>query len=109
MGDPGSGMPEGLPGGMLHTMNYGTMITIDAAGRLVVPKSIRDAAGLVPGSPLSITFRDGRIVIEPAPIAVEIVDRGGFTIAEPVAPVDALEHDTVRDVRDGLRTRRKPR
>jgi len=90
-------------------MEYGSIVTIDSAGRLVVPKSIRDAAGLVPGMPLAITFREGRIEIEPAPIEVDIVDRGGFVVAEPVAPVETLEHETVRDVRDQIRLRRKRR
>jgi AbrB family looped-hinge helix DNA binding protein len=88
-------------------MTYGTTVTIDSAGRLVIPKSIRQAAGLVPGMPLSIAFNEGRIEIEPAPIEVNLVERGGFTIAEPVAPVEKLEHETVSKVKDADRTRRK--
>jgi AbrB family looped-hinge helix DNA binding protein len=38
--------------------------TIDRAGRVVIPKPIRDAAGLKPGAALSIEYRDGRIEIE---------------------------------------------
>jgi AbrB family looped-hinge helix DNA binding protein len=87
-------------------MIYGTTVTIDSAGRLVIPKSIRRAAGLVPGMPLSIAFSEGRIEIEPAPIEVNLVERGGFTIAEPVAPVEKLEHETVSKVKDAGRTRR---
>ena len=41
--------------------------SIDSAGRLVLPKAIRDEANLQPGDPLEVTFRDGRIEIEPAP------------------------------------------
>ena len=90
-------------------MNYGTTATIDPAGRLVIPKSIREAAGLIPGMPLSITFREGRIEIEPAPLEVELVDRGGFTVAEPVTPIETLGHETVRGVKEKVRTRRKRR
>ena len=90
-------------------MQYGTTITIGSAGRLVIPKSIREAAGLVPGIPLTISFREGRIEIEPAPLEVDLVDRGGFIVAEPVAPIEALDHETVRDVKDRIRTGRKPR
>ena len=90
-------------------MTYGTVVTIDPAGRLVIPKSIREAAGLVPGMPLAITFREGRVEIEPAPTEVKIVERAGFTVAEPVAPVETLDHETVRAVRDKVRTHRKPR
>ena len=95
--------------GIFYTMFYGTKTTIDSAGRLVIPKSLRVAAGLVPGMPLTITFREGRIEIEPAPLEVELVDRGGFTVAEPVTPVEPLSHETVRDTRDQIRTGRKRR
>ena len=39
--------------------------TIDRAGRVVIPKAIREAAGLKPGSALTIAYRDGQVVIEP--------------------------------------------
>jgi AbrB family looped-hinge helix DNA binding protein len=93
--------------GIFGTMNYGPIITIDRAGRLVVPKSIREAAGLVPGMPLAIAFRDGRIEIEPAPIEVNIVERDGFTVAEPTASVETMTHESVRRTRNGIRTRRR--
>lgn len=38
--------------------------TIDKAGRVVVPKKIRDAMGLTAGTPIDIIYEDGRIVIE---------------------------------------------
>jgi AbrB family looped-hinge helix DNA binding protein len=38
---------------------------IDRAGRVVIPKAIREAAGLKPGSALTIAYRDGQVVIEP--------------------------------------------
>ena len=41
--------------------------TIDGAGRLVVPKAIRDACGLEPGSDVEIRAVEGRVEIEPAP------------------------------------------
>ncbi len=39
--------------------------TIDAAGRLVIPKKIREEAGLKPGTALDVRVRDGVIEIEP--------------------------------------------
>jgi AbrB family looped-hinge helix DNA binding protein len=38
--------------------------TIDGAGRVVIPKPIREAAGLKPGTGLRIDYRDGKIEIE---------------------------------------------
>jgi AbrB family looped-hinge helix DNA binding protein len=56
--------------------------TIDAAGRIVIPKQIREAAGLKPGEPLAVRVRDGRVEIEPAPRSVKIVTRGKVRVAE---------------------------
>jgi len=84
-----------------------TKTTIDAAGRLVVPKSIRQQAGIGPGDELAVSYRDGRIEIEPAPREVRIVDRGGFRIAEPAGAYQALTEPTVRRTREELREGRK--
>ena len=80
---------------------------MDAAGRLVLPKAVREAADLHPGVPLDVTVRDGRIEIEPAPREVRIAERDGFRVAEPVGGFDALREVTVRGVRERLRGRRK--
>lgn len=50
-------------------------VTLDAAGRLVVPKPLRDALGLKPGQALEIRAGDGRLEIEIAPTPVRL--RGG--------------------------------
>ncbi|MBW1879676.1 MAG: AbrB/MazE/SpoVT family DNA-binding domain-containing protein [Deltaproteobacteria bacterium] len=81
-------------------------ITIDSAGRLVVPKSIRDAAGLRPGMPLEVRFRDGRIEIEPVPVAVDLVDEDGVVVAVAREPVPPLTTATTRAVRDSIRDER---
>jgi AbrB family looped-hinge helix DNA binding protein len=46
--------------------------TIDAAGRIVVPKALRDAMGLTAGRQVDVVFTDGRLEIEIAPAEVEI-------------------------------------
>ena len=79
---------------------------IDSAGRLVIPKAVRDAAGIQPGTPLEIRFRDGRIEIEPTPLEVSIEDLQGVAVASPNQPVPLLSADVVRSVRDGLRDER---
>ncbi|MHA6621533.1 AbrB/MazE/SpoVT family DNA-binding domain-containing protein [Pseudonocardia sp. DLS-67] len=50
--------------------------TIDGAGRVVIPKQLRQAASLEPGQELEITERDGRIEIEPLSAPVQLVERG---------------------------------
>lgn len=83
--------------------------TMDKAGRLVLPKAVREAAGFAPGMPLRVSVRDGRVEIEPAPREVRVVDRGAFRVAEPVREGDRLTKTDVRKVAQRLRGRRKRR
>lgn len=80
--------------------------TIDAAGRVVIPKALRDAAGLRPGTPLDVRLRDGRIEIEAAPMPVKLVEKHGILVAEPAEETDPLTADTVNATRDRLRSER---
>jgi AbrB family looped-hinge helix DNA binding protein len=80
--------------------------TIDAAGRVVIPKQLRHAAAFEPGQELEIVERDGRIEIEAVSAAMRLVERDGFLAAEVDAGPDAAPL-TTEDVRDLLeRTRR---
>ena len=82
---------------------------MDAAGRLVVPKPIRERAGLQPGQPLEVVYRDGRIEIEAAPREIRIVERDGIRVAEPVGPYETLSEDTARKTREQIRADRRRR
>jgi AbrB family looped-hinge helix DNA binding protein len=77
--------------------------TIDAAGRLVIPKAIREAAKIGPDTPLEIRFRDGRIEIEPRPLPVDVVQRGKVSVAVPRADVPPLLASEVDATRSRLR------
>lgn len=78
--------------------------TIDSAGRIVVPKAIRDAMNLQEGRAIDVVFTDGRIEIEVAPAEVE-VDRAA---ALPrVRPLDELPPLTDEQVRDTLESTRR--
>jgi len=73
------------------------LTTIDGAGRIVVPKALRNSLGLVPGQRLEIAEVDGRIEIEvPSPV-VELVDQGRGLVA--VAPSDDMPPLSAADVR----------
>lgn len=80
--------------------------TIDKAGRLVIPKPVRDAAGILPGVPVEIRFRDGRIEIEPAPIPVRIEARGRVAVAVAEGAATPLAAAVVEGVRSRLRRER---
>ena len=85
----------------------GTMrTTIDSAGRLVIPKKIRQEANLKAGAPLEVEWRDGRIEIEPAPLRVRLVRKGHVLVAVPTESVEQLATGTVEAVREDLRRER---
>ena len=77
---------------------------IDSAGRIVVPKRLRDALGLAPGQALEITAADGRLEIAIAATPMALKKRGKGLVAVPDAPVPRLTSEQVRDTLE--RTRR---
>ncbi len=72
--------------------------TIDAAGRVVVPKPLRDALDLQPGTRLEISERDGVILMQPAPVPMRLVRRGRHLAVEPDEPLPTLTASEVRDI-----------
>lgn len=80
--------------------------TMDAAGRLVIPKPIRSAAGLKAGMELEIECRDGKIEIEPAHIPVRLVRKGSVLVAH-AAEAPALTQKEVNSVLRDVRERRR--
>jgi len=78
--------------------------TIDAAGRIVVPKALRDAMGLTAGRTIDMVFTDGRIEIELAPVEVELQASG--RLPRLVAGDDQPEL-TDQQVRDALEATRR--
>ncbi|MCY4077288.1 MAG: AbrB/MazE/SpoVT family DNA-binding domain-containing protein [Acidobacteria bacterium] len=77
--------------------------TIDPAGRVVIPKPMRDALGLSGGRPMEIGEREGVIEIEPAaPMRLE--ERKGRLVSVPDRELPPLTDDLVRATLE--RTRR---
>lgn len=70
--------------------------TIDAAGRLVVPKSLRDELGFAAGTELELAAVDGRLEIAvPSRVRVEQGPHGVRFAAEAV---DSLDAERVREL-----------
>jgi AbrB family looped-hinge helix DNA binding protein len=69
---------------------------IDSAGRVVIPKPLRDRLGLGRGEAVEIRERDGRIEIEPAPTPMTLVERPGGPVAVPETPLPPLTDEVVR-------------
>lgn len=77
--------------------------TIDSAGRIVVPKSLREALGLEPGQVLEIRAGDGRLEIDIAPTPVQLKQRGKGVVAIPEARLPTLTADLVRATLERVR------
>ncbi|MDX2223984.1 MAG: AbrB/MazE/SpoVT family DNA-binding domain-containing protein [Rhodospirillaceae bacterium] len=76
---------------------------IDASGRIVVPKPLRQALGLKPGQPLEISASDGRLEIEVAPSATTLKRRGKGLVAVPNQAMPPLTSETVRETLERIR------
>lgn len=74
------------------------LTTIDAAGRIVVPKSLRDALGLRGGESLEIVERDGRIELEPIATPMRLEGSGEDVFAVSAETLPPLTDDDVRSV-----------
>ena len=81
---------------MIITMTDPIAITIDRVGRLVIPKEIRDEAGIEPGMALEVRCREGRIEIEPRRRPIRIVKKGRLQVAESVETGEPLTRVVVR-------------
>jgi len=78
--------------------------TIDGAGRIVIPKSLRERLGFTPGDPLEIRERDGLVEIGPIATPMSLVSgRGGGLVAVPGQPLPPLTDQLVRETLDGSR------
>jgi len=78
--------------------------TLDGAGRLVVPKALRQALGLKAGQALEIRAGDGKLEIEVAPTPMRLTKRGKGVVAVPREELPPLSGEQVRETLE--RTRR---
>ena len=77
--------------------------TIDAAGRIVVPKALRRALGLKPGQELDIRMGDGRLEIEIVPNPTRLKKRGKGVIAMRGDELPVLTAEQVRETLERVR------
>ena len=67
----------------------GMKATIDKAGRVVIPSSVRERAGLVPGTVLEITVDDSGVRLTPVAPGPRLVKVGRRLVARPTANAEA--------------------
>ncbi len=81
--------------------------TIDAGGRLVVPKAFRERLGLAAGTRVEISEGDGVITIARTRVETRLEDRDGVLVAVTDLPVDdRIDAEATRDVLEAVRERR---
>lgn len=73
--------------------------TIDKAGRLVIPKLLRDQLGLRPG-PVELSAEGSGLRIEP-PAKDELKERAGRLVIPPTGMT--IDEDEIRELRDADR------
>lgn len=77
--------------------------TIDRAGRIVVPKAIRDELALYAGQELEVAARDGKVELEVPPTPMRLEDRDGIPVAVTDVPMPPLTQDLVRETLERVR------
>jgi AbrB family looped-hinge helix DNA binding protein len=87
--------------------------TIDNGGRVVIPKPLRERAGLQAGQQVKVEYADGRIEIEPVSPEAKLVRRGSLLVAaappgKPAVPLAAV-NEVARQLREDRRRSRSRR
>jgi AbrB family looped-hinge helix DNA binding protein len=78
-------------------------VAIDSAGRVVVPKVLRDVLRLEGGTLLEIRLRDGKIELEPVSTPMRLERRGRRLVATSDEPLPRLSAEDVRAVVESQR------
>lgn len=69
-------------------------VAIDAVGRIVIPKILRDELGLSGPADLELTAADGRLELTVPEIPAHVEEREGFPVIvaeRPMSPLSAAE------------------
>jgi AbrB family looped-hinge helix DNA binding protein len=86
-----------------YAIIFAMKTTIDAAGRIVVPKSLRQALNIKAGQTLEIRAGDGRLEIEITATPMTLKKRGKDVVAVPDVGLPTLTADAVRETLEHIR------
>jgi len=76
-------------------------LTLDKAGRIVLPKPLRDELGLAPGDALEVDASGERITLRPARATAPLVKERGVWVYRTGQRLPAsVVNDTIREVRE---------
>jgi bifunctional DNA-binding transcriptional regulator/antitoxin component of YhaV-PrlF toxin-antitoxin module len=79
---------------------------IDASGRVLIPKSVREQAALSVGAPLEAAYENGCIVLQPMPLPVRMEKQGAFVVAVPARSVAPMSEGVVEQTLGRIRGER---
>jgi AbrB family looped-hinge helix DNA binding protein len=77
--------------------------TIDQAGRVVIPRPVRDELGWVGGEEIEIELVDGAVWISPVTTKMTLVETDDGVIAVPDHELPPLTAETVRRTQEATR------
>lgn len=76
----------------MHWEDTGNMMpmetTIDSVGRIVIPKPLRDALGLVSGSTVDISRYGSGLQLVPGGRTAQLIDEDGVLVATGTTEID---------------------
>jgi len=82
--------------------------TIDAAGRLVLPKAAREALRIKGEAELEVRITEDHVELEPVPLEVDLTEKDGFYIAVPrKSSEQTLSSEAVEKLRLQIREERE--
>jgi AbrB family looped-hinge helix DNA binding protein len=78
-------------------MSRAVTVSVDAAGRLLLPRAIREKAGLKPGILFEVVATEGHIEMKPASQGVRLVREGPFKASPELARLALRARTAARD------------
>jgi AbrB family looped-hinge helix DNA binding protein len=79
----------------IHNAKMNTTVTLDKAGRVVIPKPLRDALRLAPGDELVLESEGDRVTLRPVRSASALRKEHGIWVFRSGRKVMAAETDSV--------------
>jgi AbrB family looped-hinge helix DNA binding protein len=79
------------------------LTTIDAAGRIVVPKPLREELGFKAGQALELSAADGRLEVEHPTTPIRLEKRDGQLVAVADREMPTLTAELVRETLEQIR------
>jgi AbrB family looped-hinge helix DNA binding protein len=77
-----------------------TTLNMDKAGRIVLPKPVRDELQLSPGDALELELSEDHIVLRPARVKPRLYKKQGIWVLHTGSPIQAdVVKETLRKIR----------